>query len=482
MTGRLLVASNAGKAALVATFIATFASLLVYLTDYRYRGSDISQSLLSEFPGGPLGPGAGHGRAAPAAPGAISPPTNWIFLDLGPRFCAPGEDGILPSCPPEARTDPLRLARLIGWVARAAPRVLVVDVNVVRTRAELRVLEVSLAALPVRVPIVIALPIEGARLSGPAGDPVIGVSEETAALLELRQGSTIRLLPATIWPSSPVSRRLMPDVRVVGAGPLRRVPTLSFGAALVAVAPPQAPFADVDQFAAATDAGAGSGTCAHLTAPRCAADFRASERVFSFPVVPPADGEEDAEAERHSAEQFLYLYLPAPRTAEVGLPPADIRDAVVVIGDSRGAAEDHHFTALGEADGAEIVLNDIRQFVASQPVPAGGLGSYMWNELPYLGLGFLAVSSIEGVRSHRRTRRPRPKRKAFLNLLSGIGQLLVISSLTAVLFVLYLLVGGRHGPPDFVTPFATLLLGSAIELLFRMIRPLEARKGSGHAT
>lgn len=476
------IARRAGRAALLATLIAAFASLLVYLTDYRYRGSDISQTLLSEFDGGALGPGSGQERAGSGAHEApIPPPTKWVFVDLGPRFCAPGEDGSLPSCPPESRTDPARLRELIGWAARAAPRVVVVDVNLVLTRAELRQLEESLAALPVWVPIVLPLPIGDAELSGEEGDPVIGLSEETAALLEPREGSNIRLLPATIWPPNPVSRRLMPDVRVAGAGPLRRIPTLSYGAALVAAAPPQAPFRDVDGFAAITDAGAAGDACGRLASPRCRLEFRSSERVFSFPAAAPADSEEHGQVDRRPAAHFLYLYLPAPRTSDVGPPPADLRDAIVLIGNSRRAAGDNHFTALGETSGAEIVLNDIRQFVAAHPVPAGGLGTYLWNELPYLVLGFIAICGVEGARETRRARRPRASRRVWRNLLGGIVRLVVIGFLTAVLFALYLAVAAPHGPPDFVTPFATLLLGSMIELLFRLILPLEPGKGSGHA-
>lgn len=467
--------------ALIGVTVAILVSTAVFMFNGRYWGSDISQSVLVQFPGGGLGVPFDGDRDGAGAPGRRAPPSHWAFVDIGPRFCA-DHGGSSPSlCPPQvARTDFDGVAQLIGWVASAQPRLIVVDIASVRSEAERGALENRLPGMTgSTAAILIALPSENGEGSRSEPEPVIIAEPGSGPLVESPDQAPIRFLPALIRAAVPTSRLLLPEAQIAGEQSRSRLPTLSFGAALVARARGNAPIRILDDYERIASVAPGTTACAFPASARCRELYSDTERVFSFAPVPPADEPGNGvEARRVSADGFLYLYLPAPVPGHAAPPPGDLADSVVVIGDSREAAGDRHWTALGYVSGAEIHLNDIRQFSIAAPAPRTGFLGYLLQELPYLMIGWAVASLVHTFVGLRRIKRAHPEEPESQGLIWRVIVLLVIALVTIPAFSIYVYFHIGHGePPDFVTPYLALFCGGAIEAIFRVISWMELRFG-----
>jgi hypothetical protein len=465
--------------ALIGVIVAIAVSSGVFVFDGRYWGSDLSQSVLVQFPGGGLGVPSGAGEEGAGSPGKRPAPTHWAFVDIGPRFCADHVAGLPALCPPRApRTDPDAVAQLIGWVAAARPRLIVVDITSVQSEAERGALERRLPAMTGSVTaILVTWPSQDGEAWRSGSEPVIIADRDSEALVEAPGRAPIRFLPALIRASVPTSRLLLPQASIAGGQNRSQIPSLSFGAALVARARGNAPIRILDDYERLAAVASGPTPCGVLASIGCRELYSSTERVFSFAPVPPADEPgNDVEARRISANGFLYLYLPAPLPGDASPPPQDLTDSVVVIGDSREAAGDRHWTALGYVSGAEIHLNDIRQFSISPPAPRTGFVGYMLQELPYLLIGLVIAGLVHVYVGLRRLKRAHPAEPEPQGLLARMSVLLVIGLATIPAFSVYVYYHIGHGElPDFVTPYLALFCGGTIEAIFRVISWIEFR-------
>lgn len=433
------------SAAIVSTIISLAVTLLVYVADGEHWGSDRSQRLLADLRSG----GALGDRPAEV--------TTWGLVDLGSRICAAEHQAIRPVCPPRAsRTDPQVLARVVKWVARASPRVIVVDIAAIDTPAEAHAFEAIVAPdLAAGTSVFVAVPTEADEwLETNDGTTIDATRLRT--LMERGRGARIFYNLPLIEAPAPVSRGLLPRVRVRLDGEERLAMTLPAAAAAV-VRP-------------------GSG-----------GDFSGTERLYSFPAVEAADSAlASDEARRIGGENFLYLYLPAPLPSDDATPPsADLSGGVVVIGDTRRAARDRYWTALGDLSGGEILLNEIRQYAIAEPEQAGGIGHALYKEIPFLLIGFAATCLVATLFAMPKARRIRGKGK---RVARAIGGALLLSLGAAFVtgigfFLLILLRSPSYSPPDFITPFIGIVLGSFLEGAFQLAgfaeRAMES-KGRAH--
>ena len=462
---------------LVSTIIAALGAIFFYLSDLRFWGADLSQSVLVQFDGGALGLSPADGGTDA---GLRAAPERWAFVDIGPRFCAARAEG-RSICPPEtARTDPSALARLLAWVVVQRPRVVVLDIEAIRDVEELRAVN---AALPEesgerRTPILVALPFEPEIASLSGGQPVVVLDGRAAQLLRASIGTRLRFRPTLIQAPAPVARHLLTEVRITGDPELSRLDTISFAAALVARTPGDDPFAIIDE----AEGGQSAGHCRPPVSDHCRTRFALTERFFSFrPAIPADDPEARNEADVRATEGLRSIYLPAPAIDRLDAQSAGsaLADAVVVIGDSRIAAQDRPWTALGDVAGAEVHLNDIRQFTYLRPAP-DSLGAYLVAELPLLLLGFFVVAGIEALLAWRRSKKPPLPVRSFRYPLAGLNALLLIAGTSGFLSYLYLYLFGAGGFTDIITPMVGLLTLTALEFLFRLAAWFEARFGMEH--
>jgi hypothetical protein len=450
--------------ALISTIIALAGTVLFYVADWRHFGADISQSVYVQFPGGALGAGLdANSQTGPASA------DRWALVDIGPRFCAGGDSS--PSiCPPEtSRTDPLALARLVRWIAAQEPRVVVVDIEAIRTPDELRSVSGLLKSIGrPSPPVLVALPFEE-PVSAPGNKPAILIEPRAAELVAASRGTSIRFHPSQIRAPVPVARSLLTEVGVVGDPSLERLDTLSFAAAMAL----RAPSAHDGSLAW----GGHGEKCRPMSDP-CRARFEATERLFSFrPVTPADDPEARVEIDRQSAGDFQYAYVPAPAADLLDQVPRNgaLQGSVVLVGDTRYSANDRPWTALGDVSGAELQLNDIRQFAMLAPAP-DTLGSYLAGEAPLLAAGFLAVMTIELLLAVRRSRRPEVARDSLLYPLRSLWSLLLILLASALVAIVYIRIHHPHGRlTDFVTPFIALPAFTLCEFFLNLFAWVKTR-------
>jgi hypothetical protein len=463
----------------ISVFIALVGALLFYLSDLRHWGADLSQSVYVQFAGG----GLGSGRSAANRRGgdALSATERWTLVDIGPRFCEQASDAAASICPPEtARTDPRAVARLLRWVAAQRPRMIVVDIEAIRSVEELRYASGLLRTLGrARLPsILVALPFEE-RGSADGKQPAILVDPRTSQMLAASFETPFRFHPTQIRAPAPVARTLLTQVRVLGDPSLGNLDTLSFAAARTV----RGNGSDAAGHGASADArhrGGEGSDCNSLAAPRCRSLYELSERAFSFrPVTAADDPDARVEIDYQAAPGFQYAYVPAPAPWMLDRVPADgpVRDSIVLIGDTRYSAQDRPWTAIGDVSGAELQLNDVRQFWMARPAP-DTLASYMWGEMPLVASGFLVVLLVEALLAERRARRPKVEKTSFRYPLQRLWSLLFIgmgSTMVAMVFILAHRSEGRA--TDFVTPFLCLLVFTLLEFFISVVGWVEARFG-----
>lgn len=454
---------NAGVSFLIAVFL----TILLSLTPAHRFGSDLTQKiyLVLGVPGGALG-AAGSDRD----PSGNAPVRKWVFVDLGGRFCkAPGTA----RCPPEAPwTDRKALARIIAAVRASKPRVVILDVvSAPHDGGEDEALK---AALRVPGSPVILTWMPGKR-PGVAGGRVTLSVRRDEFLCEVPRCAdlpTVRYLPALATRSGSTARMLGSRYRLYDDyGNSWDSPGAGLGAAMVAASPADAPWSRIDAFARRGSAGPASlKDCVLADSERCLHAYAATERVFSFlPVRPGAD-------------------LPAPPTDDGFLhlipddPPArltQLRDSVVVIGDSRREAGDRWWTAAGDTAGAEIILNDARQFLVAPPAGGRSLPAYLLAKLPFLLSGFAVLLAFNLALAWRRIARPRPPtlRPPLIAGMRALARLVVVAGVTALLFLIMIWWGDFRKPgmpPDIVTPFVGLIAESCFEALHQFATAIHA--------
>jgi hypothetical protein len=372
------------------------------------------------------------------------------------------------------------LAKLIAWVSAAAPRLIVVDIEGVQTREELRYLEAALQRGERRVPVFMPIPFESSGDAPGTREPTIVLDERAAKPFgEAADDGRISFYSSQITAPAPVARRLLTRVRIAGLAAMSEVDTLAFAAALAVRSsdPVHAPNAQ------ALPAGRGAGSCDVPRSDLCRQLFHETERVFSFrPVTPADDAYAAVETQVQRAPNFLYLYLPAPHADAIDRMPATtaLADAVVLIGDTRSSSNDHRWTAIGAVSGAEVHLNDIRQFSVMQPAP-DTLGAYLSAEAPLLAVGFFAIVLVEIWLGFRRARKRKVVKTSFRYPLSTLWSLLLVSlalALVAGAFMKFHHFNGRV--PDIVTPYVALLLFTLADFFFRLLIWIEARLAPDH--
>jgi CHASE2 domain-containing sensor protein len=158
----------------------------------------------------------------------------------------------------------------------------------------------------------------------------------------------------------------------------------------------------------------------------------------------------------------------------------ELAESVVLIGDTRSTSHDHHWTAIGAVSGAEIHLNDIRQFSMMKPAP-DTLGDYLASEMPLLMAGFFAVLLVEIWLSFRRNHKPGLEKTSFRYLVSVFWSLLLIGLVLTIVAAAFMRLHDFHGRvPDIVTPFVALFLFTATESLCRLVMWIEARLAPDH--
>ena len=137
-----------------------------------------------------------------------------------------------------------------------------------------------------------------------------------------------------------------------------------------------------------------SPACLPILSAGCLAQYANTRRIFSFP------GQLKKQQYRQSddASGYLYLYL-TPRLQRPSGLTGDLKDAIVLIGNSTDET-DQHDTAVGRMSGAELQLNDIRQFALTPPIGHVAVWRMIWDERAFYVAGFI-VSLIVYSLGHR---------------------------------------------------------------------------------
>lgn len=376
---------DALREAIVGLCFALLVAPLIFLaSDRGHLTSDLSQRLhfLINARGGALGPGE-----KPKGLTGQRAPNSWFFLDLHGGFCEPSVG--VRRCPPAvAQTDHGALAKLIENVRAQRPRLLVVDVLLAQS-ADPKGDEALRAALRKEgAPVLLSW----FPANGQVDADTLGAENETL-LFDLDPAhapSTVRYLPAVNTMDGATARYLAPNRRVALRDRALKMPTISYGAALVLSAPERRPFALVDSFSAVSGL-----TCGIHEREDCD-DYARTQRIFSFPRRGP---HEDAPYSGNHDDPF-FGRIETVAQAQPGLDgPALLKGAVVVIGNSDYAAGDQRWTALGDVSGAELILNDIRQYLVNPPAPERGFWPQfflsMREEWAFYALGMFAIFLTE---------------------------------------------------------------------------------------
>ncbi|MDB5423535.1 MAG: hypothetical protein JWQ29_951 [Phenylobacterium sp.] len=451
---------SAAIEAVVGLVITLALAAIVYSSNLNQAGADLSQRLLLALsaPGGALGVARHDEDHALRAP-----PQTWVFVDLGGAFCNPGQGA--QRCPPyRLRTDREALSRLLAKVLEQGPRVVVLDVLTDRA-ADGDVGDAALRKVlsQARRPVLLAWsPNEAPRA---AGRPLLNALDQQ--LLFPLGGAdgfpNARYLPAMKHMSGPAARQLGPDYDVASEGSISRAPGIAYAAALVARSPDADPWALVRRF----DTARQSDLCPIRPASGCE-PWRRTDRVFSFPATKPDSDPVEVLADRAPAFVRVTPGLEEPL-------PASLAGAVVVIGNSQSEG-DRSWSAVGDVSGAELILNDIRQFAAAPPEPAPPAAVHLLHEWPFFLAGAVAMffgNAVVNLRWPHPPPRPpgtRPSLGHTLRLaLQSASRLGLTALLSIALFLPVAIYGGGHfgRPPDFVTPFVGILLDSLFELLHR---------------
>jgi hypothetical protein len=466
---------DASIEAIVGIVVALAVALAVFNTSLAQVGADYSQRILIwvHSPGGALG--IAHERPPKHL---RSPPEHWVFVDLAGRFC---DMGGAKRCPPDRlRTDRAALAVVLHDIREQKPRLVVLDVLTDRLSKPWPQDGSNAKVKPTTDPGEESLINELSRPGSPVlmawypttlptvGDPTILNANDHNLLLPLVASGEA---PARYFPSlkvltGPVARKLEPVFGVTFGPGTIRFPGLSYAAALVARAPrPDAPWELVDKF----DQSLTANSC-NLLRPASCRDYARTERVFSFP------------ARRVGDEPVLTRAEGTPVFSRLDLAPGDrvknLNDAIVVIGDSRQIAGDRTWSAIRDVSGAELILNDIRQYSEAPAAPMLSPLDKIVEEWPFFLGGLLGVFAsrrlLNGHLFENGVAFRRGISRLTLALRQGLisaGELVLASIFCVILFGTLLLLREHHfgWPPDFVTPFVAVLLERAFDLTNRVI-------------
>jgi len=375
------------------------APLVFWITDKAHATLDWSQRLyfLFDRPGGALG--------VPQAKAAA--PRRWYFIDLNGGFCRPApESG---RCPPVlAHTDQDALAMLLRNVLAQGPRLVVLDVLIHDLRSETSAARCQntgkstdhcqakdgqlLADLlaSARVPVLLSW----FPSSGRSDDATLSAENDT--LLYSLDGSNapshVRYLPAIKALTGPSALYLLPTARVALRDRVLDLPTIAFGAALVLASSTGEQFKTVEAFSR----DANKSRCELLLSFDCD-EYETTRRIFSFPPRPPHSDEVYLSRSKNPYYARIIPDLDDPFLGRLGR--GLMSDAVIVIGNSDPAAGDQTWSALGGVSGAEIIMNDIRQYLVSPPEPERGflpgLFAWLYSERYFYCLSFVAILVTE---------------------------------------------------------------------------------------
>lgn len=436
------------------TFIAVLVTFLVYLSGASHAGADWSQRLLLGIGQSPLS--YVHHTERP-------PPPAWVLIDVELADCRGGAE-----CT-GSRFNRDALSRILSRVKSAQPRIVVLDVLTAGGMSGSPAVPPSLLPLlnGAGPPTLLAWAPKSSWHEPTTG--AIYLSENDSALLADSAFGNARYLPAAIQ-GLPTARLLTPVICVEAAeGGVRPLPSLAYAAALVAAQPPGPGSIDAALARPGSGAAVESGGCGSSQWSPDAADYARTERVFSAASLFRRNAPGEA-SYWTSAGQWLHFTVSQQPGAELPAP-AVLKDAVVLIGSADPDAEDVHWTSAGSLSGGEIVLNDIRQYLLSDPAPRKGAVRRTLAEYPFFLAGLAAAVlghlllpyPASGARTGRRGffRHPAPR------LALNFGLVFLI---TTLVFVGILALGWHPAsPPDFVTPFIALFAGAAVELLYHLI-------------
>jgi hypothetical protein len=296
--------------------------------------------------------------------------------------------------------------------------------------------------------------------------------EDNFLPLSAKAKRNARYLPALRRLNGPTARFLTPDYDILDSqtGARGTSPGIAFGAAMIAADPDRAE-SNLDAFGAVrtSTAKAPTASCVRYPSQACLDAYRRTQRVFSFLPVRSDEGAETPSG----PPKPNYL---APHGDGTDLSPSRLEDSIVVIGDSRASAGDRTWTAVGDASGSEVILNDIRQFLLADPAPDLSPGCEMLGEWPFFCLGFLALflSSAFALRLWPRPHRDAGAAETLTDLwpaiLRSTARLILSFVLATVFFAIFVRVRpvDNRSIPNFMAPFFALLLENLFEWLHRL--------------
>jgi len=441
---------------------AILVSACVYGLGYRQQGSDLSQMLLIAAGRSPL-------NFVPLEPSHGGSPRSWVFIDLRLQLC----HAATLRCRNANALRQTRIAQVLRRIREAGPRLVVIDVLLAGGQADQSVLSPSMeeALAQPGPPVLLAWDSLPSRHN--PNRALVYLESADSELIRPGTHGSGRFLPAVIS-GGPVSRELTPAICLQGEGLARVVPTLSYGAAMIAL-DRNAGLSRIDDYLtgrALVPSDAPSNACRSLPdAPRSEA-FRQTERVFS--AGSPRWSPDGDDASRWlSADNWLVFRTNG--SSQHALPLQEMADGVIVIGSSAEDAADTHWTSLGQMTGGEIVLNDIRQFVLSAPHPPPGTLGTLVSKLPFFVAGLIAAFIAWLLLPRRAGVASQTVLRGVLMRFALVARaglrLGLLIGLTAVFFVLLLYLFPEHlgSPPDFITPFVALAAEGLFEIGFQLV-------------
>lgn len=458
--------ADALREALVGLVFAIMVAPLIFCIGGRGQlTSDWSQRLhfVLDATGGALGPGE-----TPRS----DLPRSWYFVDLNGDFCQ--SDASVRRCPPDvAQTDHKALGRLLENILAQHPRLVIVDILLAKSpvAADDRAL---LAALgKTSTPVLLSWAPREGSLNAPTleaqGDDLLFSLDPANAL------PNVRYLPAVKSMDGPTTRYLSSYRSVSLANRLINLPTIAYGAALILASPRAHPFARLDRF----DKVAVAPECGIAEVGPCS-DYDQTQRIFSFPRRAP---HEEVDYVGTHDDPF-YARIDRVAAPRVGAASAErrLKDAVVVIGNSDFAAGDQAWSALGDVSGAELIINDVRQYLVSPPHAQSGFWSQfvdaLSEEIGFYLLSAVAIFVTEAIVDlrwplHAAGAEHDDAGFTFRHLLRALAKLF-IEILLSFLSYGAMISFWRHPIVDFVSPFFGSLVQAIIESLYHIKKCLDA--------
>ena len=433
--------------------IAVLIAFTIYAIGLRHTAENFSQRLLTHWlPGGALGPHPGER------------PSVWAFVDIGPDICKHGSihQGL---CPPDTLvTDDKTLADIVHDVRQKNPHVVVLNISsagAINGRSDAPPYPGENLAMELSrdgPPVLIAWSVDPEKMQKPSsGIASINLSDSQAAALTAPMPYA-RFLPALIDSHSSF---LLPWFEYSARSGTGAIASLSFGAALVAHTDRSAPFVKLDAIARGPSMPDGdfvNRACLPEASVACLKSYSDTERIYSFP----------GQIEKRQHPDLPYLYITPSLVRPSGLN-IDLKDAVVIIGNSN-VEDDQYDTPVGRMSGAELQINDIRQFALTLPIGHVPVWRMIWDERPFFLAGFLVSLIIYTVGHSLMGRcqvlRPSRFKAALKAMFDGAVTLLltVVGSCMAFAAVIYFGFAHLTSSHDFIVPF----VGLAGERIFNL--------------